>query len=170
MVMLILFLYIPYLLLGGPSGCSIVIRAIRIGVADDLFKFTNYKSPDSDNSSECKAAGVCLIDLNDIDKFGGGKLQDYVINSNTSANKFVDNVIEEKLDNLPKETIIKTPLDKLGSQKSAADLLEYGYRIAPLNKVGAFLRDTGSVVYHTLNKRYKDSSKCLLNSKVLMIL
>lgn len=111
-------------------------------------------------------AGICIIDQNGLDKFGGGKLQDYVINSNTSGNKFVENVIEDKPENLPKETVKKTALANLSSHQSSVDLLHYGYKIAPLYKVGTFLRDTGSIVHQTLNEKFKDSSRCLLNSKV----
>jgi hypothetical protein len=76
---------------GGPSGCSIIVRAIRIGMVTELCE-------GDDNS-----AGVCLIDKDNDDRFGGGRLQDYQINSNTHANKFVTNVTNDKLTTIPKE-------------------------------------------------------------------
>lgn len=68
---------------GGPSGCSIIVRAIRLGLLRDIAE-----------GSDDNEAGLCLIDKGPREKFGGGRLQDYVINSNTYANKFATNVTE----------------------------------------------------------------------------
>ena len=156
---------------GGPSGCAIVVRAIRIGALSELCGFCiNEVGGTSESSSHSFPeflAGVCLIDQGGASKFGGGKLQEYVINSNTSGNKFVDNIIEEKPENIPKESIHKTPLVELGGTPAASELLHFGYNIAPLSKVGGFLKDVGTVVHGVLNEGcFKESSKCILESKV----
>jgi len=156
---------------GGPSGCAIVVRAIRIGALSELCGFCiNEVGGTSESSSHSFPeflAGVCLIDQGGASKFGGGKLQEYVINSNTSGNKFVDNIIEEKPENIPKESIHQTPLVELGGTPAASELLHFGYNIAPLSKVGNFLKDVGTVVHGVLNEGcFKESSKCLLESKV----
>lgn len=156
---------------GGPSGCAIVVRAIRIGALSELCGFCiNEGGGTSESSSHSFPeflAGVCLIDQGGASKFGGGKLQEYVINSNTSGNKFVDNIIEEKPEHIPKESIHKTPLVELGGTPAASELLHFGYNIAPLSKVGDFLKDVGTVVHGVLNEGcFKESSKCILESKV----
>lgn len=79
---------------GGPSGCSVIVRAIRTGNIDKLCQSDELQ----------RLAGVCLIDQCSLDRFGGGRLQDYEINSNTFANKFSSNVIQDKTDTLPPES------------------------------------------------------------------
>eukprot|EP01032_Pedospumella_encystans_P017823 gene17823-20301_t len=89
---------------GGPSGCSVIIRAFRIGFGGELCGFCTRK-PAVDRNGKIvvaeaqypfQSAGVCLIDEGPAAKFGGGKLQDYIINANTWANKFVTNVMDDK--------------------------------------------------------------------------
>ncbi|KAJ1422360.1 hypothetical protein B484DRAFT_452414 [Ochromonadaceae sp. CCMP2298] len=164
---------------GGPSGCSIIIRAIRIGFESDLCGFCHREpqkgSLDSDGKSislpeyPTDVAGVCLIDAGSASRFGGGKLQDYVINANTWATKFVTNVIEEKPDVLPRETVIKTPLQRLGETHTAVGLKSFGCKPAPLQMVGAFLREAGTIVQETLNLKYPHSSKVMMESSITAI-
>jgi hypothetical protein len=161
---------------GGPSGCSIVIRAIRIGFESDLCGFCHRepeKGPDGKpiNPPEypTDVAGVCLIDAGSASRFGGGKLQDYVINANTWATKFVTNVVEEKPDVLPRETVIRTPLQRLGEAHNSVTLKSYGCKPAPLQMVGAFLREAGTIVQETLSMKYPTSSKVIMESSVTAI-
>ena len=82
-------------------GCAIIVRAIRLGMIEDLC------------SQSVTAAGVCIIDGSSRERFGGGRLQDYLINSNTFAKKFVSNVIDDKPNMLPPEMVTGTPLESL---------------------------------------------------------
>eukprot|EP00598_Pedospumella_elongata_P005376 CAMPEP_0184983198 /NCGR_PEP_ID=MMETSP1098-20130426/12506_1 /TAXON_ID=89044 /ORGANISM="Spumella elongata, Strain CCAP 955/1" /LENGTH=1252 /DNA_ID=CAMNT_0027507003 /DNA_START=65 /DNA_END=3823 /DNA_ORIENTATION=- len=158
---------------GGPSGCSVIIRAFRIGFGGELCGFCTRK-PAVDRNGKIvvaeaqypfQSAGVCLIDEGPAAKFGGGKLQDYIINANTWANKFVTNVMDDK-DVLPKETVVGTPLQGLGAAPTAVSLKSFGCKPAPLQMVGAFLRDAGSIVRDTLNEKYSESSQCMLETSV----
>jgi hypothetical protein len=159
---------------GGPSGCSVVIRAFRIGFGGELCGFCTRKpAVDKDGRNMLadaqfpfQSAGVCLIDQSTAETFGGGKLQDYIINANTWANKFVTNVMDDKPDVVPQETVTGKPLQRLGTAPTAVTLKGYGCKPAPLKMVGAFLRDAGAVVVDTLNNKYPDSSRCLLESSV----
>lgn len=78
---------------GGPSGCSIIVRAARLGLLDELCGYSLLNMDGSVNSSIdqsskdskenlTKVGGVCIVDSGSIDKFGGGKLQvcQYLIN------------------------------------------------------------------------------------------
>jgi len=158
---------------GGPSGCSVIIRAFRIGFGGELCGFCTRKPAVdvrgqniiADAQFPFQSAGVCLIDEGAPDKFGGGKLQDYVINANTWANKFVTNVMDDK-DVLPKETVAGTPLQVLGTAQTAITLKGYGCKPAPLQMVGSFLRDAGAIVRDTLNEKYFESSKCMTETSV----
>lgn len=150
---------------GGPSGCSIIVRAIRIGLIGELCDFT-YPSDEDSLIKSPLSAGVCLIDGDTVDRFGGGRLQDYLINSNTFINKFVTNVVEEKLDNLPPEKVNGTVLEALKNSPIAAELLKVGNKTGSLQKVGYFLNEVGQVVLSTIH-RYPNSSYCYNQTKVL---
>lgn len=162
---------------GGPAGCSIIIRAIRIGLLSDLCGFTTEEKPPpppSNSPSKSKGveeqktstsaknfpslAGVCIIDAGPFQRFGGGRLQDYCINSNTYVNKFVTHVIEEKPDNLPPERVKGTPLERLNKLQSSQELLKIGPHIGSLQKVGNYLRDIGQTVYNVL-QAFPESSR-----------
>lgn len=150
----------PYKLLiigGGPSGCSVIVRAIRIGMLDDLC---------GGNDDE---GGICIIDKDDENRFGGGRLQDYLINSNTWANKFVSNVLSDKSNVIPKESVTGSILERLQSNsKSAKELEQAGNKQAPLTTVGSFLRDVGQSVREAISK-YPATSTCLVNTSVTAI-
>jgi hypothetical protein len=162
----------PYKLVvvgGGPSGCSVIVRAVRIGLLSDLFGFTfdEPSSPSKTNSATKRPAfgGVCLVDSGTKERFGGGSLQDYAINSNTYVNKFVSHLTEEKLDNLPPERIKGTVLEKLAKLVSAQELERYGNHTGPLKKVGNFLRDVGSLI-SSLFASFPESSHCFHETTV----
>jgi len=56
---------------GGPAGVSIIVRAIRLGLFEDLC-----------NGSSCDQGavkGICILDKDTPDRFGCGKLQDYEV-------------------------------------------------------------------------------------------
>ena len=86
---------------GGPAGSSLLVRAMRLGVMDELC------------SGGLEEGGVCMLDSDTNTRFGGGRLQDYQIRSNTWADKFYTNVIESKPENRPSESIENTILEEL---------------------------------------------------------
>lgn len=154
---------------GGPSGCSILVRAARIGLIPDLCSFTELPPSSSGQvtgSDQLKGlAGVCMIDAGGMDRIGGGRLQDYVINSNTWINKFASNVVEEKPENIPPETIKGTCFEPLLQSFTVKQIEDYGNKTGPLKAVGGFLREVGKRAVATL-EAYPTSSKCLVRTKV----
>eukprot|EP01031_Cornospumella_fuschlensis_P033659 gene33659-40721_t len=147
----------PYKLViigGGPAGCSIVVRAIRIGYLKELC-----------GMSGSIMGGVCLVERGGLDRLGGGRLQDYVINSNTHVDKFVLNVTQDKQDNLPPESVKNSVLDGLDRTEKARELLNRGSKVGPLSSVGGFLRDVGKATLDALNA-FPESSRCCLNTTV----
>lgn len=140
---------------GGPSGCSVIVRAARTGTLDLLCKA----------DEKLQLAGVCLIDKCSAERFGGGRLQDYAINSNTFANKFASNVLDEKIDTLPPESCEGTHFEKLSLTESCRQLEVYGSQSGALKVVGNFLCDVGKSVLETLND-YPTTSSYLLNTTV----
>jgi len=54
-----------------------------------------------------------MIDRDNVDRFGGGHLQDYVINSNTFGRNFVTNITKDKPDSFPSDKIFNTCLQDL---------------------------------------------------------
>lgn len=142
---------------GGPSGCSVIVRAVRTGNVDEL----------CNDDDEQSLAGVCIIDQCTLKRFGGGRLQDYVINSNTFANKFAANVLEDKADSLPPETCKGTYFEKLKESENCKLLENAGSKQGSLEVVGGFLRDVGRSVIETIAKY--PSSSCLFDTKVLAV-
>jgi hypothetical protein len=142
---------------GGPSGCSVIVRAVRTGNVDEL----------CNDDDEQSLAGVCIIDQCTLKRFGGGRLQDYVINSNTFANKFASNVLEDKADSLPPETCKGTYFEKLKESENCKLLENAGSKQGSLEVVGGFLRDVGRSVIETIVKY--PSSSCLFDTKVLAV-
>lgn len=55
--------------------------------------------------------GVCLVERGGLDRLGGGRFQDYIINSNTHVDKFVLNVTQDKPEYLPPEGVKHTVLE-----------------------------------------------------------
>lgn len=147
---------------GGPAGCAIIIRAIRLGLVDELCQ------PSSSQPSLPTVGGICMIDKGNLERFGGGRLQDYAINSNTWAGKFVTNVIADKGDNLPPESIEGTILEKLRESQYATELEMIGCKNGPLKSIGGFLRDAGHLVYETIEK-FPLESKCFLETTITSI-
>jgi hypothetical protein len=140
---------------GGPSGSSIIVRALRLGVITELC------------SGSATEAGVCILDKDTTERFGGGRLQDYIINSNTYAAKFVTNVLSEKVDVDPPERISGTNLTALLDQPSRFAVESYCNSNLPLCTAGAFLRDVGEVVSETVSAF--PASRCSTNVEVLGI-
>ena len=135
---------------GGPSGCSTIVRAVRIGYINNLCSF------DENNF----LAGVCLLDKDSIDRLGGGRLQDYVINSNTYANKIPIHVLEDRLDMLPSECCTGTLLEQLKNSGYRKQLEMCGAKQGPLSVMGRFLKEVGSVIKNILDTTYPDSCEC----------
>jgi hypothetical protein len=190
---------------GGPSGCSILVRAVRIGMLPELCQFSpaevspddnvasvvasstpsspTSKLPSSSPSIESQGkvespllneatskstvcyAGVCVIDAGTMERIGGGRLQDYVINSNTWINKFATNVTEEKLNNLPPESVRGSTFDSLQHSASTKQLEEFGNKAGPLKLVGHFLRDVGQRAMAAV-QAFPTSSKFYVRTKV----
>ena len=140
---------------GGPSGCSVLVRAIRIGYFEKLCSFDTNES----------LAGVCIIDKCGIDRFGGGTLQDYVINSNTYANKFVTNVIENKPDVVPPESSQGTLLENLRDGEYCQQVEAYGAKQGSLQVIGGFLREVGSAML-SMVQTHAPSSSCRTRTAV----
>ena len=140
---------------GGPSGCSVIVRAVRTGTADILCS----------SDEELKLSGVCIIDKSGPDRFGGGRLQDYAINSNTFASKFASNVLNEKFDTLPPESCKGSYFEKIKNNDSCQQLVEYGNKQGSLKVVGQFLCDVGKSVAETLYD-YPDSSSCFTGTSI----
>lgn len=135
---------------GGPAGHSILVRAMRLGIIDEVCR------------GSAAEAGVALLDGDTAERLGGGRLQDYLINANTWADNFYTNVCEDKPNNIPPETIAGTPLVALtGSAGSAAGeaLLAAGQSEAPLATVGSFLVEVGTAVRKALEAH---PTSCLL--------
>jgi hypothetical protein len=139
-----------------PSGCAIVVRAIRLGTINELC-----------SESEL-ASGLCIIDGCTRERFGGGRLQDYLIKSNTFAKKFVSNVIDDKLGMIPPEKVTGTPLESLRDSLIGQNLLSYGTNSAPLADVGKFLLEVGAVVQDVVQS-FHPHSKCMLETKVVRV-
>ena len=144
----------PYKLLvvgGGPAGFSIMIRALRLGLLTDLCEASKTH------------AGVCLLEAGTADRIGGGRLQDYLINSNTFANKFYSGVMDCQPTNLPPESVAGTCLARLGgaaSRSGAALREEKAGKEAPLALVGAWLRDVSAELAETVQQFFPASSCC----------
>jgi hypothetical protein len=105
-----------------------------------------------------KQAGVCLFDSSPPERFGGGRLQDYVINSNTFGGKFVTNVVQDKPNVIPPERASGTVLECLDKSKIAQHLGTFGNNIAPLDDIGVFLVEIGDQVKKLIDY-YRESSK-----------
>ena len=73
-----------------------------------------------------KEAGVCLVDSGASDRLGGGRLQDYIINSNTFGGKFVTNIVQDKLNLSPPEKATGTILESLSNSTMAQHLSKFG--------------------------------------------
>ena len=54
---------------GGPAGTAIIVRAIRLGHIAELC------------GQSLTSAGVCIIDKNPLNRFGGGRLLDFEVRS-----------------------------------------------------------------------------------------
>lgn len=152
--------YEPYYRLliigGGPSGCSIISRAIRINLYKELLEANG------------ESLGTCIVDKENRSRFGGGKLQDYIVNSNTYGSKFATNITCNKDEVIPKETISNTTFASLKDSLAGRELELCGDKPAPLMKVGNFLRDVGQCVIDTLSQ-YPTSCAYHTDTTVLSI-
>lgn len=158
----------PYKLViagGGPAGYSILIRALRLNFANELLSGNSKQ----DNNS---TAGICLIDAGNADRLGGGRLQDYVINSNTFGSKFYSNIMNPQPTNLPPETVSGTSLarfDKVDCSVAGTTLRDISYgKEAPLSLAGCWLRDVAKSVGETISQ-HSSSSTCVTSMKVTKI-
>lgn len=122
-------------------------------------------SPVKESSQPKSYAGVCVVDAGTMDRIGGGRLQDYIINSNTWINKFATNVLDEKPDNLPPESMKGTPFDSLLNAPITKQVEDYGNKTGPLRLVGHFLRDVGQRAVAAV-QAYPSSSKFYTRTKV----
>ena len=150
---------LPYKLLvvgGGPAGYSILVRALRLSMWSELCDSTKTY------------AGVCLLESGTAERLGGGKLQDYLINSNTHGHKFYTHVMEPQPTNLPPESVAGTSLARLGGHKSTAgaelrDAMQG--KEAPLALAGAWMRDVAQHVGEAV-RQFPASSCCLTDMRV----
>lgn len=134
----------------GPAGTSVLVRAIRLQMMDELCRL-----------------GVCVIDGDSDTRLGGGRLQDYLINSNTWAEKFFSNVMTSFPAALPPESIENSVLESLSDKTSAhysksGEILEAkGKGEVPLSTVAHFFRDVAARVRDELAKYPKS---CIVHS------
>lgn len=140
---------------GGPSGCSVIVRAVRTGNIEKLCGI----------DEESNLSGVCVIDRGSLERFGGGRLQDYSINSNTFAVKFATNVLDDKYESLPPEVCTGSYFEKLRTSENCKRLHEYGNKQGSLQIVGGFLHDVGTTVVETL-AQYPATCSCLTDTTV----
>lgn len=66
-----------------------------------------------------------MIDKDCQNRFGGGRLQDYAINSNTEGRKFVTNITKDKADTIPPEITTNTCLENLKQKDSGTIVILY---------------------------------------------
>lgn len=122
---------------GGPAGVALLVRAIRLGVMNQLsneitslpVSMGDESAPSSKEGKDCiEIGGLCMLDACHEDQFGGGRLQEYAINSNTNGENFVHNVLQDKPYLLPSETATGSCLGTLRNSPAAAALEDYkGY-------------------------------------------
>ena len=133
----------------GPAGVSIPIKALRLNLFKELCTETL-------GENQVSSAGLCIIDENTSHNFGAGKLHSYIINSNTFADKFVINIIEERSNWLPAESLDINDKNIIESLPSAIALTKLGATRCPLVKVGEYLKDIAQLVLAKLTI-YPDS-------------
>ena len=129
----------------GPAGVSILIKAIRLNLFNELCTETL-------DENQISSAGLCIIDENTRQNFGAGKLPNYIINSNTFADKFVTNTIDERLHWLPLESLDINDKNTIQSLPSAISLTKLGATRCPLVIVGEYLKDIAQLVLDKLSK------------------
>ena len=133
----------------GPAGVSILIKAIRLNLFNELCTETS-------DENQVSSAGLCIIDENTSHNFGAGKLPKYIINSNTFADKFVTNTVEERLKWVPSESLEINDKNVIESLPSAIALNKFGATRCPLATVGEYLKDIAQLVLAKLTI-YPDS-------------
>jgi len=126
---------------GGPAGISVLVRAARLNVLEELCSEVSTVGQDG-----AKVCGVCVLDADRADRLGGGRLQDYVINSNTNGDAFVNNVLQDRPALIPPEASQGTCLESLRPRGTGQCLLEYKGTSASLRDVGAWLRDVADTL------------------------
>ena len=109
-----------------------------------------------------------MFDASSPQRFGGGRLQDYVINSNTFGGKFVTNIVQDRPHVLPPEKASGTVLECLDQSPMATHLGKFGTDVAPLSDIGVFLVEIGSQVKKLLDY-YRDSSKYESHAEVTQL-
>mmetsp|Transcript_12468 Transcript_12468/g.12882 ORF Transcript_12468/g.12882 Transcript_12468/m.12882 type:complete len:1070 (-) Transcript_12468:84-3293(-) len=148
---------------GGPAGSAIILRAIHLNLSNELLSGKCKRSLEYEGES----AGVCIFDIGPKTRFGGGKLQDYKINSNTNGAKFVTNLTQDRPNVLPPEVATGTPLEHIGKTKLGKFLLEYRATTAPLDHIGKFLVEVGDVVLNQIDQH--SNSKYYCETEVIKI-
>ena len=140
---------------GGPAGTAIIVRAIRLGVIDELL---------GQDPADVSSAGLLLCEAGPASKLGSGELGNYAVNSNTYASKFVGHVVNDRLDVIPPERASGTVLEPLRNTPAASVLEGMGAQVAPLSQIGAFLEEVGKAVRSVLTDH--PESACLCDTKV----
>ena len=74
-----------------------------------------------------------MIDKDCQERFGGGRLQDYAINSNTEGRKFVTNITKDKSDTIPPEMTSNTCLESLRQKDSGTRVPHFIYIFTYMN-------------------------------------
>ena len=124
---------------GGPAGISVLIRSIRLGTFHELCDDIIYNEVDNSQISS-----VCVIDSQSFERFGGGRLQDYAINSNTDGDAFVTNILQDRKKMIPPEFASNSNLAELKISATGTSLESYKNEPAPLQLVGKWLKEVAS--------------------------
>lgn len=142
----------------GPAGVAILVRAVRLGLLDELL------GPDP---QDAKTAGVVMLEKGPSSRVGGGSLAEYAINSNTNAVKFAKNVLSDRLDVVPQERVTGTVLEPLRRSHAARMLERLGFQNGPLQLIGSFLGEVGQVMRSVLD--FHPESACICNCEVVSL-
>jgi hypothetical protein len=154
-----MFFHISSIVLFYGTGTAVLVKAMRLNVMEELCSGDSAKS----------VAGVCWLEADKREeRMGGGRLQDYRINSNTFADSFFTSVLQQKLAQLPPESVAGTELACLAHSNAGTKLERYGSRVAPLDEIGTFLCEVGAAARRGVLK-YPATSACHCGVRVARI-
>ena len=64
----------------GPAGTAIAVRAIQLGFDSELLSDLSTNPVNDDQQSDRYVyGGLCMFDKGEAVRFGGGRLQDYMV-------------------------------------------------------------------------------------------
>ena len=161
---------------GGPAAISILVRAARLKVLEQLLDDDDDEEDEKKDSPEkLKDApeklklprGVLLVEAGGPETLGMGQLGKYEIRSNTYASKLVEHVLGDKFHASPPEGSTGTPLECLRYNPTVTELLAIGPAPAPLGLIAKFMSHVAQIFYGILNAR--KHSTCLCKTRVVSL-